>query len=214
MDKEKIRKIIEDVVPEVDLEKTIPEENETVPEKTEENLFDDLDEERDIEENFNDTEIKENLADEVDGEINIDEEIIPRSEDDDVRASLLTIVSDLSYPVDYPGVEELFEYKKKYGEIFIIEFGSFVEKVSHNTNPMVVIFTHAKAKMFDEFKEIYPELNYNNKEFSDFILEKCIIYPKFTKTEIENMPGGGYFYLLTQIRSKSYLNTEVTITKV
>lgn len=214
MDKKKIKEIIEDVVPNVDLEKEIPGEEELAPLENEDNLFDDLDENKDVESNLEGAEIEENLADEVDGGINVEEEIISKNEDDEIRASLLTIVSDLSYPVDYPGVEELFEYKKKYGEIFIIEFGSFVEKVSHNTNPMVVIFTHAKAKMFDEFKEIYPDLNYNSKEFSDFILEKCILYPKLEKADIENMPGGSYFYLLTQIRSKSYLNTEVTITKV
>lgn len=213
MDKNKIKEIIKEVVPEVNLEDKIPGENETIPEENDD-LFDDLDENQEVEEHFDNTEINEDVADEVDGSVNIEDETIVRSKDDDIRASLLTIVSDLAYPVDYPGVEELFEYKKKYGEIFIIEFGSFIEKVSHNTNPMVAIFTHAKAKMFDEFKELYPELGYNSKEFSDFLLESCILYPKFTKADIENMPGGSYFYLLTQIKSKSYLNTEVTITKV
>ena len=71
-----------------------------------------------------------------------------------------------------------------------------------------------KPKMFDEFKELYPEESYNSAKFSNFLIERCVLHPKMSSEDVENMPGGSYFYLLSQIRSKSYLNTEVSITKI
>ena len=177
-------------------------------------LFDDIDEEF-VENNVN-NDLGDGIQEEVTGEMNIDEEEITKAvnPDDELRLTLLGIVSDLAYPIDYPGVDELMKLKKANGELFIMEFGSFIDKVSLNTNPMVMIITHAKPKMFDEFKELYSEESYNSAKFSNFLIERCVLHPKMSSEDVENMPGGSYFYLLSQIRSKSYLNAEVSITKI
>lgn len=177
-------------------------------------LFDDIDEE--FAENNVDNDLGDGIQEEVTGEMNIDEEEITKTvnPDDELRLTLLGIVSDLAYPIDYPGVDELMKLKKDNGELFIMEFGSFIDKVSLNTNPMVMIITHAKPKMFDEFKELYPDESYNSAKFSNFLIERCVLHPKMSSEDVNNMPGGSYFYLLSQIRSKSYLNAEVSITKI
>lgn len=177
-------------------------------------LFDDIDEE--FADNNVDNDLGDGIQEEVTGEMNIDEEEITKTvnPDDELRLTLLGIVSDLAYPIDYPGVDELMKLKKDNGELFIMEFGSFIDKVSLNTNPMVMIITHAKPKMFDEFKELYPDESYNSTKFSNFLIERCVLHPKMSSEDVNNMPGGSYFYLLSQIRSKSYLNAEVSITKI
>ena len=183
-------------------------------ENNSDDLFDDIDEEF-VENNVN-NDLGDGIQEEVTGEMNIDEEEITKAvnPDDELRLTLLGIVSDLAYPIDYPGVDELMKLKKANGELFIMEFGSFIDKVSLNTNPMVMIITHAKPKMFDEFKELYLEESYNSAKFSNFLIERCVLHPKMSSEDVENMPGGSYFYLLSQIRSKSYLNAEVSITKI
>ena len=66
-------------------------------------LFDDIDEEF-VENNVN-NDLGDGIQEEVTGEMNIDEEEITKAvnPDDELRLTVLGIVSDLAYPIDYPG---------------------------------------------------------------------------------------------------------------
>ena len=76
-------------------------------------LFDDIDEEF-VENNVN-NDLGDGIQEEVTGEMNIDEEEITNAvnPDDELRLMLLGIVSDLAYPIDYPGVDELMKLKDR-----------------------------------------------------------------------------------------------------
>lgn len=225
--KDKVNDILDDVLN--NIEKTEEEIIETpiedkIVETDNEDLFDDMEEEDEDEKELNNEELNKELNLE-DNKNSTDENII-KNEDDiinkDVNTTdeeerlnerVLVIVNSPNYDLEkFPNFKELKELLIKNKDIFFIEIGGIVDKISFGTEIKCFLHTTLKHHHMKEFNSLnYPDDERVDK-FNNFILEKCIIAPK---QKIEDYSAGEYYVLLQHIKSKSYLNeADVSIIKI